>query len=132
MGKTSCLALFAKTCYSSRHMAKKTASQIAVIETGGKQYLVSEGATITIEKLPAKSIKDDRTVVFDKVILTANTAAGTSTVGSPYLTSTVSGMVMEEGRGKKILVQRFRAKSNYHRRYGHRQPFTKVKITKIA
>ncbi len=113
-------------------MAKSTASQIAVIETGGKQYLVAEGKTIIIEKLPAKAIKDDKTVVFEKVILTADTAAGTSSVGSPYLTGTVSGMVMEEGRGKKIKVVRFRAKSNYHRTYGHRQPFTKVKITKIG
>lgn len=117
-----------------KKVAKKPAAtgQIAVIETSGKQYLVHVGSTITTEKLTPKMADEKGTIVFSNVILTADTAAGTFELGAPYLKTTVTGTVMEEGKGAKIKVIKFKSKSNYHRSYGHRQPFTKIKITKIG
>ena len=100
----------------------------AVIETGGKQYLVAEGDTVTIEKLP---ISLDGAVVFDKVLLLDDESS--TTLGAPTLEKmSVSGTVVGEGRAKKLLVVKYKAKSRYHKKRGHRQPFTKVKIDKIS
>lgn len=100
--------------------------QFAVIETGGKQYRVSEGSTVRIEKLP--NVKEGVAVAFDKVLLTDD---GVQTVvGAPYLAgASVKGDVIEEGRNKKIEVIKYKAKSRYFKLRGHRQPFMKVKIT---
>lgn len=109
-------------------MEKK--STHAVIETGGKQYLVTEGDVITIEKMDG-AFNDGDTLTFDKVLLT--TKDGAVNIGTPYIDGAkVSAELMEQGKAKKVKVLRFRAKSRYTRRYGHRQPFMKVKVTKIA
>ena len=99
----------------------------AIIKTGGKQYRVQEGALITIEKLEAAA---DETVTFDQVLTVVND--GSVKVGTPLVNGAkVTGKVVEHGKGKKILVFKYKAKSNYRRRQGHRQPFTKVRIESI-
>ncbi|HVM90419.1 MAG TPA: 50S ribosomal protein L21 [Verrucomicrobiae bacterium] len=98
---------------------------IAVIKTGGKQYLVKEGDVIKIEKLDAKP---GDTVQFD-VLLTAE--GDTLNVGTPLVSGKASAEVVAHGRDKKIEVVKYKAKSRYTRRTGHRQLFTKVKITKV-
>lgn len=99
---------------------------IAVIQTGGKQYIVKEGDVLKIEKLEAN--------VGDKVSFdTLMSAEGEDvTLGTPSLGEKVSGEVVEQGRDAKIEVVKYKAKSRYTRRTGHRQHFTKVKIAKIA
>lgn len=99
----------------------------AIIETGGKQYRVSEGDIITIEKLEAN---EGEAVQFDRVLTVVKD--GSVTLGKPLIAGAkVTGQVMAQGKGKKILVFKYKAKSNYRRRQGHRQPFTKVVIEKI-
>lgn len=99
---------------------------IAVIKTGGKQYLVKEGEMLKIEKLEAKP---GDTVTFDALL----TADGSDIkIGAPLTGGKVSAEVLEQGRHAKIEVVKYKAKSRYTRRVGHRQMFTKVKITKIA
>jgi large subunit ribosomal protein L21 len=99
----------------------------AILETGGKQYRVSPGETIKVEKLPG--IHGD-SCVFDKVL--AVNDQGSITCGSPYLSgTTVKATVLRQGKARKILVFKYRAKSNYRRRYGHRQPYTELRIDSI-
>jgi large subunit ribosomal protein L21 len=116
-----------------KHMPKKNAKNqkeaFAVIETGGKQYVVSEGDTITIEKFskPAK----EKSVTFDKVLLTHD--GGRTLLGSPYISGKkVLAELVEEGRGKKIRIVKYKSKVRYLVQRGHRQPFAKVKITKLS
>ncbi|MGI6319225.1 MAG: 50S ribosomal protein L21 [Dethiobacteria bacterium] len=100
----------------------------AIIETGGKQYRVSEGTICNVEKLDT-GIGEE--VVFDKVLLIKNEER--TEVGSPYLTGRkVSAKVLEHGKGKKIIVFKFKPKKNYRRKKGHRQPFTRILIEKIS
>ena len=102
-------------------------AKIAIIETGGKQYLVMQDSVLSVEKLPAeKSGK----ITFDKVLLTDD---GKETkVGAPYITGAkVSGELIEEGRVAKVTVIRYRQKSRYFKKRGHRQPYTKVRITAL-
>lgn len=99
---------------------------IAVIKTGGKQYLVQEGHVLAVEKLDAKP---GETVQFD-VLLTAD--GDNVKVGTPTLSGKLSAEVVAHGRAKKIEIVKYKAKSRYTRRTGHRQLFTKVKIGKIA
>jgi large subunit ribosomal protein L21 len=100
----------------------------AVIETGGKQYRVTEGQTLRVEKLPG--VKGE-SVVFDRVLL-LNDGTEVKT-GRPYLDGcTVEGKVIRQGRARKIIVFKYKAKKNYRRKQGHRQPFTEVLISKIA
>ena len=96
----------------------------AIIETGGKQYNVSVGDKIYIEKIDAK---DSSKVVFDKVLM-AN-----GVVGNPYLKGvSVEGKVIKNGKGKKINIFTYKPKkTSTRKRQGHRQPYTKVEITKI-
>ena len=95
----------------------------AVIETGGKQYLVSENSVIYVEKLDVESGK---TVTFDKVLMLDGK------FGTPYVEGAkVTGKVEKHGKQKKIIVYKYRQKTNYRRRQGHRQPYTKVTITSI-
>ncbi|HNZ40798.1 MAG TPA: 50S ribosomal protein L21 [Clostridia bacterium] len=99
----------------------------AIIETGGKQYKVSEGDTLYIEKIEAEEGK----VKFDKVLAVA-TDEGLK-VGKPYVEkATVTAEVEKTGKAKKILVFKYKAKKGYKKMQGHRQPYTKVKITKIS
>ncbi|AKO94277.1 MULTISPECIES: 50S ribosomal protein L21 [Priestia] len=98
----------------------------AIIETGGKQVKVEEGQAIYIEKL---NVEQDETVTFDKVLLVGGDNVK---VGAPYVDgATVSAKVEKQGRAKKITVFKYKAKKNYSRKQGHRQPYTKVVIDKI-
>ena len=99
----------------------------AIIKTGGKQYRVQEGDNIFVEKLDADV---DSNVVFDQVLAVVND--GDVKVGAPVVEGAkVTAKVLAQGKEKKILVFKYKAKSNYRRRQGHRQPFTKVSIEKI-
>jgi len=105
-------------------------SKFAIIETGGKQYRVSEGDVITIEKLQGDFNQGDK-IVFDQVLMTDDGKA--AQIGTPYLAgANVTGELLEEGRSKKVTVIRYKAKSRYFKKKGHRQPFMKIKITKLA
>jgi len=107
-----------------------TTTPFAVIETGGKQYNVAEGDVIKVEKI-SDATKVGDAVVFDQVLLTDTGSA--TTVGAPLVSGAkVTGEVVETGRDKKVIAVRYQSKSNYFKRNGHRQPFTKVKITKVA
>ena len=99
----------------------------AIIETGGKQYKVSEGESCKVEKLP---IGEGSGVDFEKVLLIQD--GEDVSVGTPYLEGVrVSGRVLSHGKGKKIIVFKYKSKKNYRKKQGHRQPFTLVKIEKI-
>ncbi|MBE6098371.1 50S ribosomal protein L21 [Schwartzia succinivorans] len=99
----------------------------AIIKTGGKQYKVAEGEVIYVEKLDAEA---GDAVTFDEVL--AVVADGDVKVGKPVVAGAkVTGKVEAQGKEKKILVFKYKAKSNYRRRQGHRQPYTKVVIEKI-
>jgi large subunit ribosomal protein L21 len=97
----------------------------AIIATGGKQYKVSEGDIIDIEKIEGESGTE---VTFDKVICIGGDAMK---VGEDVASATVTGTVMDQGKGKKVVVYRFKPKTGYHKKNGHRQIFTQVKIEKI-
>lgn len=98
----------------------------SIIETGGKQYLVSKGDKIQIEKLAGE--KGD-TITFDKVLFSGSDKS--YELGKPYLSgNTVEGKILTQGRGKKIVVFKYKAKSKYRRKQGHRQSYTEVEITK--
>ena len=100
--------------------------KLAVIETGGKQYRVSSGQIIKIEKLSGEHVKGDA-ITFDKVLLLDDGAA--LKVGAPYVAGVrVEGEFVEEGRDKKIEVFKYKAKTRSRKMYGHRQPFVRVKI----
>ena len=95
----------------------------AIIETGGKQYRVQENDFLFVEKL---EVAEGETVVFDKVLM-----AGEK-VGAPYVEGAkVTAVVAKQGRGPKIIVYKYKAKKNYHKKQGHRQAYTKVQITSI-
>jgi len=100
----------------------------AIIETGGKQYKVQNGDQIKVEKLDAEI---GSTVVFDKVL-----AAGEGSdikVGTPYLDGlTVEADVVESGKGDKVIIFKYKAKKDYRKKQGHRQPYTLVEITSVA
>lgn len=100
-------------------------SKFAIIATGAKQYLVKDGDVIYVEKLGKE--KGEK-VSFDEVLLTAD--GETVKVGAPNVSGAkVSGEVMEEGKDDKKVVLRYRQKSRYMKKKGHRQPYTKVKIS---
>ena len=100
----------------------------AIIESCGRQYKVSEGDVVFFEKLDTEVGKK---VTFKEVVLVSDDKK--VEVGAPYVKGAkVEGKVVEHGKGKKIVVYKYKAKKNYRRTQGHRQPFTKVEITKIA
>lgn len=100
----------------------------AVIATGGKQYRVSEGAVLRIEKLEAE---EGASIEFDQVLLVGD--GDTVSVGKPYLDGgKVQATVMSQGKGRKVEIIKFRRRKNYRRTQGHRQHFTQVKITGIV
>ncbi|MEK7121908.1 MAG: 50S ribosomal protein L21 [Patescibacteria group bacterium] len=97
----------------------------AVIKTGGKQYKVAEGDVLRVEKLESK----DGNVVFEEVLLVVN---GEVKVGQPVVSGAkVTAKVLEEGKGEKKMVFRYKSKTRQHKKKGHRQPYTKVQILKI-
>ena len=100
----------------------------AIIETGGKQYKVNEGDIIFVEKL---DVEEGSTIVFDKV-LAVSTDDGFKS-GKPTVEGvTVSANVVKNGKAKKIYVMTYKSKKNEKKKIGHRQPYTKVQIEKIA
>lgn len=99
----------------------------AVIVTGGKQYKVSEGDTLFIEKL---GTEEGEAVTFDQVLIVGNDDK--VTIGTPVVEgATVEAKVLKNGKAKKVYVFKMKRKKNYRRKKGHRQPYTKVEITKI-
>ncbi len=99
----------------------------AVIRTGGKQYKVQEGDVLKLEKLAAEV---GETVEFDQVL--AVKTDGELKIGTPYVEGAkVTAKVLGQGKGKKIVVFKYKPKKNYRRKQGHRQPFTSVRIEKI-
>ena len=98
----------------------------AVIETGGKQYRVQEGDIITIEKLNA-AVGD--VVTFDKVLVLGG--GKDIKVGAPYVGTAVTGTVVENGKGQKVIIFKYKAKKDYRKKQGHRQPYTMIKITSL-
>ena len=100
----------------------------AIIETGGKQYKVQEGDVVCIEKL---DVEAGGAVTFDRVL--AVIGEEKSSFGAPLLEGAkVEAKVVKNGKGKKIRIFKYKAKKNYRRRQGHRQPYTKVQIEKIT
>ncbi len=104
-------------------------AKIAIIETGGKQYVVTTGSMLKIERLDGAEKAGDK-VVFDKVLLVDDGSA--AKVGSPYLAgSKVSGELVENATAPTVTVIRYRQKSRYFKKKGHRQPYAKVRITAL-
>ncbi len=100
----------------------------AIIESGGKQYRAEEGKVIRVEKLP---VEKGETVVFDRVLMLNNDSG--SKIGRPYVEeSRVEGKMVASGRGRKIIVYKYKRKKNYRRKQGHRQPYTDILITGIS
>ncbi len=99
----------------------------AIIETGGKQYRVTEGDTLFIEKL---NVEADQDITFDKVLAIMD--EGSSVFGAPTVAgASVSAKVIKNGKGKKVRVYKMKPKKGYQRTQGHRQPYTKVQIGTI-
>lgn len=102
-------------------------AHFAVIKTGGKQYIAREGETLFIEKIEGK---EGDTVTFDTVLMSDN---GSAQVGTPAVSGAkVTATVVEQGRAEKVIVVHYLQKSRYHKKNGHRQPYTKVLIKKVA
>ena len=97
----------------------------SLIATGGKQYKVAEGDVLKVEKLDAEA---GNTVTFDQVIAVSD---GSLKVGADVANASVTATVMEQGRGKKFIVYKYKRKTGYHKKNGHRQSYTQVKIEKI-
>ena len=99
----------------------------AIIATGGKQYKVSEGDVIRVEKL---DVEAGQTYDFTQVLAISD---GELTVGTPVVEGAkVTATVMGEGKGKKVIVYKYKRKTGYHKKNGHRQTYTQLKIEKIA
>ena len=106
--------------------------EFAVIQTGGKQYIVKPGDVVQIEKIiaPDKELIEGDAVTFKEVLLVDD--GDSTTTGNPFIeAASVSGVITEIGRGKKVITQKYKAKVRYRNKKGHRQPFMKVRIEKI-
>ncbi len=97
----------------------------AIIATGGKQYKVSEGDSIRVEKL---DVEEGGSVTFDQVVAVSDNGLK---VGADVANATVTGTVEKQGKGKKVIVYKYKRKTGYHKKNGHRQAYTQVKIDKI-
>lgn len=98
----------------------------AIIETGGKQYKVEQGDVVFVEKL---GVEEGETVTFDKVLVVGGDDVK---VGTPYVDgASVEASVVKNGKDKKIIVYKYKSKKGYHKKQGHRQPYTKVEIEAI-
>ena len=103
-------------------------TQIAVIRTGGKQYLVSPGKKIKIE---SKNKKEGSEITFNEVLLLGKNKK--VEIGTPLLKDVkVIGKILRQGKNKKVIIFKYKAKKRYKVKKGHRQPFTEVEITKIV
>ena len=99
----------------------------AIIETGGKQFKVSEGDVVYIEKL---DVNENDAIKFDRVLVCGD--EGEVKIGTPYVDgASVEAKVVKNGKGRKIMIFKYNAKKNYRKRQGHRQPYTKGQIEKI-
>lgn len=99
----------------------------AIIETGGKQYKVKVGDNISVEKL---NVAAGESIVFDNVLAVGK--EDSLAIGAPFVKgAAVKADVLSEGKAKKIIIYKYKAKKTYHKKNGHRQPFTKVTITAI-
>ena len=99
----------------------------AIIETGGKQYKVKEGDTITVEKL---DVAGGDTFTFENVLAISN--GDNFNFGTPFISgASVSASVVGDGKEKKVIVYKYKPKKGFHKKKGHRQPFTELKIEKI-
>ncbi len=104
-------------------------AKIAIIETGGKQYVVTQDSVVDVETVAGATNAGDK-IVFDKVLLTDDGSA--TKVGAPYIDGAkVSGELVENGRDKKVVVLRYRQKSRYYKKKGHRQAYATVRITAL-
>jgi large subunit ribosomal protein L21 len=104
-------------------------TEFAIIATGGKQYPVAVGDVIRVEKLGDELKKGDK-VVFDKVLLVDN--GKDTTIGTPTIAGAkVEGIFQSAGKAKTVLVVKYKAKSKYHKKNGHRQPYSEIKISAI-
>ena len=111
----------------TRSSSDSSAVPYAIIETGGKQYRVAVGQTLSIEKLPVEPGAD---ITFDRVLMVGGD--GSARVGTPLLAgATVQAQVEQQYRGPKIIVFKYKPKKRYRRRTGHRQSLTRVAITAI-
>ncbi len=105
-------------------------TKIAIIETGGKQYVVTDGTVLNVEKLKDAG-KPGSKITFDKVLLSDD--GSKTVVGSPYVSGAkVSAELIEEGRNQTVTVIKYRQKSRYFKKRGHRQPYAKVRITSLS
>ncbi len=101
--------------------------KISIIKTGGKQYLVSKGDTIKVEKLDAE---EGDQITFDQVLMIKNN--DDLKVGEPFIKKAkVEAKVLEQGKREKVIIFKYKAKKRQKKKKGHRQPYTKVEITKI-
>lgn len=101
---------------------------LAVIKTGGKQYIVKPGQKVKIEKIEGDAGKD---VVFNDVLLIEDSANAVK-IGTPVVAgATVLGKILQQAKGEKVIAYKYKAKKRYHRKRGHRQLFTEVEITDI-
>ena len=99
----------------------------AIIKTGGKQYKVSEGQRLKIEKLPAPAASE---VIFDDVLLAVD--GDDIGIGQPKIDGArVTAKVVKQGRARKIIILKYRPKKRYKKKMGHRQPYTEVEVTEI-
>jgi large subunit ribosomal protein L21 len=100
---------------------------LAVIKTGGKQYVVKTGTKLKVEKLVAK----DGAKVALETLLIADEAGEKVEIGKPFLSAKIDAKVLKQGRADKILVVKYKPKTRYRKRVGHRQPFTEIQIEKV-
>ncbi len=118
-----------KTTKKAPKVAKEEKGEFAVILAGGKQYMVSVGDVVTLEKITGDFKLGDK-ITFDKVLLVDN--GKDTSIGMPYIDGAkVEATFQENGKSKKVTVMKYKPKSRYKKTNGHRQPFTKVKIMAI-
>ncbi len=109
--------------------SEANSNEFAIIATGGKQYKVAVGDVLKIEKIKGDHKAGDK-ITFDKVLLVDN--GSDTTIGTPYITgAAVVGTLEEAGRSKKVMVIKYKQKSRYFKKNGHRQPYFKVKIESL-
>lgn len=100
----------------------------AIVETGGKQFRVSKGDVIRVEKL---AVEEGDSIALDQVMM-LQSEAGT-VIGNPYIDgASVNARVVENGKSKKVIIYKYKAKKNYRKKQGHRQPFTELEIVEIS
>lgn len=128
-----------KTPKTAKKEAAPATGAFSVIQTGGKQYIVTEGQTLKIEAMKGELTKDGRKpfAVGDKLtfgeVLVSDNGKDATTIGAPFISGAkVEAEITKIDRAKKVTVIRYKAKSNHFKKRGHRQPFFEVKITKLA